>query len=191
MGSYKSLVLDPGHGGEYSGAVAYPPVYEKDLNLEYSRAISLAATRMGVESDLTRHKDVTLHNSARPEKADPKHTQAFVSIHFNSFPSTEARGLEIFHHDPESKALAEKVLKQLTPLYEEWGIPLRQPAIKKDMDVQPKGFVVLRKARVPAILIEGGFMSNPVDLKAIMNPKFKEEFSEAVATAILTFISSL
>ncbi|MGB9876928.1 MAG: N-acetylmuramoyl-L-alanine amidase family protein [bacterium] len=157
----KRIVIDPGHGGQDPGAVAWG-VKEKDLTWLYSLSLKWFLQKLGHQVILTRWGDVFVPLGYRAQIA--KGNDAFVSIHFNAG-DERARGMEVWFHDndPKGQKFAEIVEEDLRKIATSRGI-------KKDTDRYRSGFCVLRLCSawgIPAILIEVGFLTNYQECKLV------------------------
>jgi N-acetylmuramoyl-L-alanine amidase len=90
------VVLDPGHGGEQTGTKNADGVFEKEITLKIARAAQDALTEAGVQVVLTRAGDETVSLDTRAALANAKGAAVFVSIHNNSAPVPERRGVETY-----------------------------------------------------------------------------------------------
>ncbi len=98
--SVHKVVLDPGHGGKDPGAITAQGLYEKDLTLDIARRLSARLISSGLDVHMTRNSDVTLSLEQRVRIANSARADLFVSIHVNSIPRREARGVETFYLGP-------------------------------------------------------------------------------------------
>ena len=99
MGSafaFKTVIIDPGHGGRDLGA-ADSYVYEKHINLDVARRLERSLQQAGFKTVMTRTKDEFLALSERSSKANRYRNAIFVSVHFNSAYRASAVGIETFY----------------------------------------------------------------------------------------------
>ena len=170
------IVLDPGHGGADPGAVneAYN-LYERDLNLEI--ALSTAAileNDYGYRVALTREDNETeLANSERGEIANACGAVVVILIHLNASTDTNANYSQTFWGEKEKDLLLSLVIGQsLEPL----GIPV------KNVDRFDNGGLL--RARMPSVLVEAVFMSNPDEAKELASGTRQDEIAEVLAVGI-------
>jgi len=105
----KRIVLDAGHGGDDTGAVAASGLAEKDVNLALALELApILRTRLGVEVKLTRETDVHLALEERTAIANAARGDLLVSIHCNSAPDASARGIEVYYLDIASDDYARR-----------------------------------------------------------------------------------
>lgn len=146
------LLLDPGHGGIDSGAPGITRE-EKELNLIASLYLGGHLLYRGHEVHFTRTDDRTLSLAERVAKEQELLPDFFLSVHCNSASEDTARGFECFYFK-SGKPLAEQIAQSVAS---SGIIPMRRPPVKRAR------FYVLRKTKAPAVLVELGFISNPLD----------------------------
>ena len=171
------IALDAGHGGSDPGAV-YNGRNEKDDNLRLALEVGKILENAGVDVVFTRDNDVYETPFKKATDANNANADYFVSFHRNSGenPNT-ASGVQnlIFSTGGESETLADNIQKNLVDLgFRDLGI------------IERPNLVVLRRTKMPAVLIETGFINNEQD-----NAKFDKEFNQianAIADGILNTI---
>ncbi|WP_051287483.1 N-acetylmuramoyl-L-alanine amidase family protein [Paenibacillus taiwanensis] len=167
-----TVVVDAGHGAHDSGAVSVRKRYEKDLNLQIANKVAeLAVKEPKLNIVLTRSTDVFLELSERAKIANDLQADLFVSIHANSIDNKPTvSGTETYYYRNESKAFAELMHKYLLK-----GTQF------KDRYAKVADHHVTRNTKMPGILLEIGFLTNP-DEEAVM---FTEDFQYRVAQQIV------
>lgn len=99
--SVRRVVLDPGHGGEDSGAIGPTGLEEKDVVLDIAHTVATTLTHeLKVSTLMTRDKDVFIPLDARTARANAYHADLFISIHCNASPDGEAHGVQTYVLDP-------------------------------------------------------------------------------------------
>jgi N-acetylmuramoyl-L-alanine amidase len=98
----KRIVLDPGHGGVDAGAVTPSGVVEKDITLDIGQRLRRLLERAAFEVVMTRGVDETVPLTQRVALANAAGADLFVSIHVNSFATSQARGAEVYYLGPTS-----------------------------------------------------------------------------------------
>lgn len=183
----KLIVIDPGHGGKDSGSRAIRNgktiLNEKDINLDIALRLNRMLQAAGANTYLTREDDTYIGLYERPEKANALGGDLYISIHNNSSDSTGASGTEVYYYRKSNEAdygidtagFAKLVQKELIQ-----NIGLKNRGAKSE-----PAYAVLNKTKMPAIIIEGGFLSNDTDLNMMLSDKFKENYAYATAKAIL------
>lgn len=183
------IVLDPGHGGHDLGTHSYSPskYQEKHLALSTTRQVKNNLEKMGYNVYMTRTRDVFVPLEQRAEFANSRQPEVFVSIHFNSAPSKEAEGIEIFYYRSdndkkrvvESKNLGSAILKEML-----------RSTFAKSRGVKPGNLSVIRNTTMPAVLVEGGFLTNDGELQRIKDPHYMEKLAQSIANGIHAYLES-
>ncbi len=169
-GGKKIIVLDAGHGDHDSGAVGAGGKLEKDLNLSLILKVEqLLKKESGVDVILTRNDDTFVTLTDRAKIANDLGADVFISIHANSA-AASASGTETYYYKKQDKALASIIHKHLVSAT---GF--------KDRKVKEGSLSVLRNTKMPAALLEIGFLSNKAEEAAM----FKEDFQNKVAQGIV------
>ena len=169
-----SIMMDAGHGGQDPGAV-YNGRQEKDDTLNLTLAIGEILQNNGINVEYTRTTDIYLTPISRAREANNAGVDLFISIHRNSFPrDNEVSGVEslIYNLAGLKLKIAEEINEQLEALgFVNLGVKARP------------NLVVLRRTKMPAVLVEAGFINSDTD-----NDLFDANFSaiaQAIAFAIL------
>jgi N-acetylmuramoyl-L-alanine amidase len=204
------VAVDPGHGGGDTGAVgALPPgpatglppradsqgrtiLMEKDVNLDIGLRLDAWLRANGARTLLTRSQDLAGGNRpyttegadlrARTDAANAAGVDIFVSIHNNAMSDRAGTGTETFHYyysSAASRVLASAVQAKLVAAL---GL--------KDRGVKTAGFYVLRHTRMPAILVEGGFLTNAGDVLMLADPNVRQAIAEAVGRGIAAYAAA-
>ncbi|MGI6751388.1 MAG: N-acetylmuramoyl-L-alanine amidase [Anaerovoracaceae bacterium] len=183
----KLILIDPGHGGKDPGAqgkIAGTVVLnEKDVNLSVALKVWEHLNTAGANVDMTRFDDSTLSTRERPELANNMGADLFVSIHNNSNTSPKPNGTEVLYSNKvleegyliNSKVLADTIQREMA---KEVGLYNRGARQSPDL-------IVLKYSKMPAVIIEGAFLSNESDLKYMMTNEYVERYAKAVALGII------
>ena len=178
----QSIVIDAGHGGADLGTQGRKPYCEeKKMTLQTARLLKNYLTQLGYRPLLTRSIDTTLTLERRVEIANKANADLFVSVHFNSARTPNAKGIEIFFFDSKenrkranaSRNLAQSILTRLVR---------RTKAASRG--VKKGNFYVLRQTEMPAVIVEGGFLSNPQELLFLKDPAYLEQIARGIADGI-------
>jgi N-acetylmuramoyl-L-alanine amidase len=196
------IVIDPGHGGEDAGTKSVlGSRYEKEYTLDWARRLAPLLTARGWEVYLTRANDQELPLSNRVAIAEQRRADLFVSLHFNSAaPDTEQAGLETYCLTPTGMPSSlvrgfDDDLRLTFPnnsfdgqnLQLACGVhrALLRVNGNHDRGVRRARFpAVLRGQQRPAILIEGGYLSNPREARLISESGYRQKLAQAVADGI-------
>lgn len=181
----KIVVVDPGHGGSDPGAVGNlngKEIYEKDINLGIALALKDALEYHGYKVIMTRSTDKKISLSKRAKIANDNKADAFVSVHCNGNDDSKYKGATVIYplkHDVyKSELMASWVLDKV----------VSQTSLKKSRDVYQENLQVLRETKMPAILTETGFLSNPSDLKYISKSSNQESIGWRIGTGVYYYL---
>ena len=174
--SYRRIIIDAGHGGRDPGAISWDRRHqEKNLNLATAMMVRDHLKQMGYKPALTRSKNIFIPLNERAEMANKRKAELFVSIHYNSAHNNKARGIEVYYypHSNNSKQLAittlENVLQQTKAL---------------SRGIKTANFTVLTQTKMPAILVEGGFMSSSKEMNLLQDPEYLNRLAYGIAIGI-------
>lgn len=180
------IYVDPGHGGKDPGALGHG-LREADVALAVALLVADHLRRCGAEVKLSRITDVTKSLEARTDEANAWKATAFVSVHCNAATNPEARGWEIWHTIHEERSLGDELaeaiaaqLKRLTPLPAR-GTKSRESQVRPGTDY----YAVIRATRMPAVITELGFVTNPQDAEYLRSAEGKAKLAEAVARGVI------
>ena len=173
--AFKTVIIDAGHGGRDLGA-ADSYVYEKHINLDVARRLERTLKEAGFKTVMTRTTDEFIALSERSSRANRYRNAVFVSVHFNSAYRTSAVGIETFYRSSSSEKFAKYVQ---TELIKNMGAT--------DRGVKTGNFSVLRYTKHPAILVEGGFISNKTERSKMLDPQFRQVVADSIARGIIQF----
>lgn len=199
VGNFKStskipitIIIDPGHGGEDPGATDNN-VTEKEINLLVAQKIASFLRLSGHSVIMTRTEDRLLYNDGeearkkyfdlynRVKIAAGEPNAIFVSIHMNKFPLESCYGLQTFYssNNPQSEALA-VMLQDSSKLLD----PNNKRLAKPDHDT----IFVLKSLKIPSVLVECGFLSNPEEAKLLATESYQEQLAFAICCGINKFL---
>ncbi len=169
------IVVDAGHGGHDSGARGASSV-EKNHALDIAKRLRDHLINQGATVSMTREDDRFISLQGRVDFAHRQNADIFFSVHINSFQSSSA-GTETFYFTGKSKALATEVQRQLIKAT---GLPNR--------GVRSAKFFVIRKTRMPSVLTETAFISNPREERLLIDPNFREKVARAMAQGMANYV---
>ena len=202
LGASRVIVLDPGHGGTQPGAISVADGRnEKDFTLDWALRIQSLLAAKGWTVWLTRTNDAEVSLADRVALAEACRAYAFVSLHFNSVtPDRRQKGLEIYCLTPTGmpSTLTRGYSDPLDGHYPNndfdaanllLAVRLQNALLhatgEEDRGVRRARFMgVLLGQHRPAVLIEGGYLSNPQEASRIATTEFRQKLAEAVAEAL-------
>jgi N-acetylmuramoyl-L-alanine amidase len=170
--SFRTVVIDPGHGGHDNGG-QWGRVYEKHLALDTSVRLENNLRKMGYQTVLTRRSDYFITLPQRVSMANRYRNAIFVSIHFNYTWKEQVSGLETFYYSREGQRLAHYVQSSLV-----------RKTRTVDRNAKFARFYVIRNCKLPAILVEGGFVSNEAERTRMKSAYFREAIARGIAEGI-------
>jgi N-acetylmuramoyl-L-alanine amidase len=195
--SLPTVVIDAGHGGHDSGARNHG-LMEKDLTLDTALRVERHLRERGFPVVMTRRDDRYLELFDRAHIANKIPRALFVSIHFNASSTGGGDGVETFYAQQKAAFSGDGwTLARLFNSQAE-GPPLDQgagfaQAVQASMvarlgvtdrGAKPRQLAVVRLTRCPAVLVEGGFLNNPVEARKLATAAYREELAIAVADGV-------
>jgi N-acetylmuramoyl-L-alanine amidase len=197
-GNVQTVVLDAGHGGFDKGARSgYGS--EKEYALDVARQLRPLLQAKGFKVIMTRENDVFLPLELRAHIANQTRDSIFVSIHFNATSNRDATGFEIFSLTPRGAPSTADDALALSFLNMQTGSAVDAQSVELsaavyhsmlghlpefDRGIKRARFAVLRLTKIPAILVEGGFLSETSDSKLVANPAWRGKLAEAISVGI-------
>src|SRR5437762_13762356 len=191
------VVLDPGHGGQDSGAMC-SGVLEKDLTLDVAHRVDRLLESEGIATVMTRLGDTYVSLAERAAFANRVSDCIFISIHFNEDNQPVSSGVETYYaaHQmtPGSfvtswlpsllRALPESpnVESQSLAGFIQEALVARTQALNRG--TKAKQFFVIENVTAPAVLIEGGFLTNKEDISRLASEDYREQIAAAVSDGI-------
>lgn len=204
-GTNRIIVIDPGHGGSNLGTRSVlDGSHEKDFTLDWARRLAPMLETNGWKVFLTRTNDADMSLSNRVSFADACKADLFISLHFNAAPSptnNEEGGIETFCVTPSGmpSTLKRDYDDDASLVFPDnrfdiqnfqYAMRVQRSLLKltsaHDHGVRRARFMtVLRGENCPAILVEGGYLSNPREARRIADPAYRQKLAEAVAAALI------
>ena len=198
----RTICLDPGHGGKDPGN-RVGSNQEKQYTLLLAQELHTQLERAGLKVTLTRSTDAFIELPTRPELAKQRSADLFVSLHFNAAEAgrDSVQGVEVYCLTPagasSTNARGEGAGAGWFPgnRYNDKNLFLAfqvQKALTRNLAVEDRGvrrarFAVLRDAAMPAVLIEAGFMSHPVEGRKIFSSAYRQKIARAIVEALLAY----
>ena len=171
------VVVDPGHGGRDPGCGEVGSL-EKDLVLSISLMVQEMLQEQNVTVVMTRDTDVGVSLDDRTKLANQSEADLFVSIHCNAFDG-KASGMEVYYYKDET---AKQMAEDITMAAKELGIKTRE--------VRTQKFQVISATRMPAVLVETGFLTDEAECALLMTPEHQEKLATAIVSALMTALDA-
>lgn len=193
------LVLDPGHGGEDGGAVAIDGTNEKTLNLAVASRMEMIANLFGYPVVMTRTEDTMLYDlygdfpgGGKKKSYDLKNrlrfareagdseagASVFCSIHMNQFPDANCRGLQVYY----SPNAADSV--RYATAVQNYAKAYLDPTNQRQIKKATSSIYLLHRIQTPAVLIECGFLSNPVECERLEDEGYQLQLAAVLVCGL-------
>ncbi|WP_438313512.1 N-acetylmuramoyl-L-alanine amidase [Sporosarcina sp. FA9] len=194
------IVIDPGHGG-LDGGASSGDIVERDITLSIALILSKQLEKKGATVIMTRKqggdaiaehsptdKFLTIRSrkladlKLREKIAVNENPDVFISVHVNSIPDDRWRGAQVFYHvggHPNGEFLAKSIQQSF-----------RNSLKNTDREALAiSGVYLLKKAPMPAVLVETGFLSNSEERALLTDSKYQEKIANAITKGIIDFMS--
>jgi N-acetylmuramoyl-L-alanine amidase len=194
------VVLDPGHGGQDSGAMV-AGLLEKDLTLDIAQRVDRLLQSRGLATVLTRVGDSYVSLADRTALTNRVADCVLVSIHFNEANKPVSTGVETYYADHQLNA-ASPIFALLPFLQRVAAGPpnlesqslagfiqasLVQRTQAVDRGTKAEQFFVITNVRHPAVLVEGGFLTNKEDVARLSSEEYREQIASAISEGIIRY----
>ena len=169
--TFRTVVIDAGHGGHDSGATSRAGGAEKNATIRVAQHLEEKLRAAGFRTVMTRTDNTFIPLDARAAISNRQNNSIFVSIHFNDSPKRGIRGVETYYNSRVAILLAEKIEQSISELSPGRG-------------VKHANFRVLRKNHFPAVLVECGFLSNPGEGSRCASAGYQDAIAARLAEGI-------
>ncbi|WP_352399718.1 N-acetylmuramoyl-L-alanine amidase [Anaerotignum sp.] len=185
----KVVILDAGHGGWDPGKTGTTGEDEKQINLAVMGKLQQYLEQGGATVLVTRSSDEALGKGKRADMAERKKIanenegDILVSIHQNAFPSSGAKGAQVFYHksSEDGKKLAELVQESLK---------INVDGENKRQAKQNSDYYILRTTEIPAVIVECGFLSNRGEEALLNDEAYQDKLAWAIYLGIIDYFSN-
>lgn len=181
----RTIVIDPGHGGNSPGAIGPGPLNEKDLVLEIGKFLQELLESQGARVIMTRSQDINVNLQERIDIGLEQGADLFVSIHANAHAegadAVNYHGHMILYNYNYNLKLAEIMLESLV---KRTGLPATRVWKRPDL-------VVLRETQLPALLVETGYLMHPDDNWFLLQPEYQRILAQGIMDGIRDYFFSL
>lgn len=197
------IAIDPGHGGIDGGASLNEHINEKDINLAISLKLKELLENAGANVVLTRDRDISLESrsdlqssryrrdlDARRDIVNNSGAIVSVSIHTNCFrsnPNTKGAIIFYYYSSEEGQKLAQKIGNSINDVVYAGFLGNNSQKSK----VLPENLFMLRSIKVPAILVEVGFMTNLEEGRLLLQEEFQAVMAEAIYNGLKNYLKEI
>src|SRR5438105_3776176 len=168
-----TVVIDAGHGGFDRGGIPHQRVPESMMNLDVAQRLKAVLQAYGYHVVMTRDSDVFLPLGTRVAIANSYRDAIFVCVHFNATPRSSANGIETYFYSSQSLPLASAI-----HYYVAGGAPTPNRGVRR------RGFYVLRNTRIPSVLVECGFLTNPTEAQYAQSVAYRQKLADEIARGV-------
>lgn len=193
----KVIVLDAGHGEPDGGAVGKSGVKEQELNLKIAKFAQSFLEQSGMDVIVTRADEQGIQDSGstirqqkrsdlsnREKLMNQSEADVFVSIHMNKFTDSKYSGPQVFYSPNHAKS------KELAEIMQAEMIQVLEPSSKREAKQATGDIYLLKKAKIPAILVECGFLSNSQEEQKLLDERYQKETAWAIYSSIVKYFSA-
>jgi N-acetylmuramoyl-L-alanine amidase len=173
IASNSVVVIDAGHGGFDRGGIPGQRVSESQMTLDVALRLRNALQASGYHVVMTRSTDVFVPLGTRVAIANSYRNGIFVCIHFNSATRRGANGIETYFYSSQSLPLASAI-----HYYVAGGAPSPNRGVRR------RGYFVLRRTSIPAVLVECGFLTNPYEASYVQSALYRQKLADEIARGV-------
>lgn len=176
----KTIVIDAGHGGRDVGSISISERYEKDFTLKSTLFLKETLAMLGANVILTRENDDYIRLASRPSLSNFHTADAFISIHYNSFPDlASVSGIDTYYYDDHDQQLAQIIQQEIINATE-----------ANDRGIDYGNFQVLRQNFQPSVLLELGFLSNNTEEQLLLTNAYQEKIVSGIISGLTKYFST-
>lgn len=182
------IMVDPGHGGRDSGTY-YGKIYEKNINLEISKALEEELTKNGAIVYMTRTRDIDLssiYDSAKKRgdlyrrllKIKETKSNLYISIHINWYQNTSMKGAEVLYNsiNENNEKLAKSIMKEF------------KTDLGSTRTVKTTDLYMYRNTTTPGVLVECGYLSNPTERTLLQQEDYQKKLAKSITNGIINYL---
>lgn len=182
------IMVDPGHGGRDSGTY-YGKIYEKNINLEISKALEEELTKNGAIVYMTRTRDIDLssiYDSAKKRgdlyrrllKIKETKSDLYISIHINWYQNTSMKGAEVLYNsiNENNEKLAKSIMKEF------------KTDLGSTRTVKTTDLYMYRNTTTPGVLVECGYLSNSTERTLLQQEDYQKKLAKSITNGIINYL---
>ena len=171
---FNTVVIDAGHGGFDRGGIPGQRIAEKTMALDVAQRLSKKLREAGYRVIMTRDSDFFVPLPTRVAVANAYRDAIFVCIHFNASTRAGANGIETYYYSSESAGLAANIHRHVVA-----------GTTSENRGIRRRGFYVLRRTSIPAVLVECGFLTNPTEARLALQSGYRDGLADRIADGIM------
>ena len=192
----KTIIIDAGHGGEDGGASSADGTKEKDLNLSVALNLGKLLESDGYSVIYTRTDDSMLYTTPEGGKkmqdlknrlsiAKENEEAIFISIHMNKFTQEKYSGLQVFYSNNN------KASEQLAKIIQTNTHDFQQNENNREIKAAGSNIYLLHNIKNPAVLVECGFLSNPIECEKLKDETYRKEIALVIYSSLIEFFEKI
>ncbi|QAT61004.1 N-acetylmuramoyl-L-alanine amidase [Acidilutibacter cellobiosedens] len=186
--SKRVIVVDPGHGGKDPGTIGFSGNYEKEVNLEISKKLKKKLKSNGYKVILTRDSDEYVDNLLRAKTANKKRARVFISIHCNSMENNSSvDGVQVLYYPNRESTIGDLNNNELAQIM--MNSMVNGTGAKDKGIIERKNLIVLNQTKMPAIIIECGFLSNKNEEKLLLTEDYQNKIVDSIIDGLEEYLS--
>ena len=188
------IVIDAGHGGSDPGKVGNSNILEKDINLSLALKLQKLLEKKNYKVYMTRNGDYNLADSKENEKRSDLSNRkqlifendpmAVISIHQNSYPSSDVHGAQVFYPQGSEKS------KQLADHIQSALIKGLDPNNHREAKANAE-YYLFRDNPYPIVIVECGFLSNPEELRSLQDNNYQKKAVQCILDGIESYLADI
>ncbi|MCP8616975.1 N-acetylmuramoyl-L-alanine amidase [Salirhabdus salicampi] len=174
---HKTIVIDPGHGGDDPGTFGVSGTAEKDVVLKTATLLQKKLHQLGATTILTRTDDRFISLNPRIGTAKLVNADLFISLHYNSAPEfPSARGIHTYYYYSQYKELAQYVQEEL----------IKETSLR-DRGALQESYFVIRENKQPSLLLELGFLSNATEEELVQSSTYQHQITDGITNGLVKY----
>ncbi|ULG71204.1 N-acetylmuramoyl-L-alanine amidase [Macrococcus brunensis] len=167
----KTIILDPGHGGSDQGASSKTGTLEKEVTLKTALMLRDKLKKEGAKVIMTRTTDEFVSLDDRKGTGD-----IFISLHSDALSDKAPHGLTVYYSHESQKVLADTL-----------HFSIKKKALLSDRGVRQENFQVIEQTKMPAVLLELGYISNPTDEKMMNDQVYRQIVTTSIVDGLRNY----
>ena len=175
----KTIVIDAGHGGADRGTTGASGTNEKEITIRTSQLLAQKLKAAGANVIVTRSDDRYLSLRSRVSLSHYYQADIFLSLHYDSFEDPSVNGITSYYYDSANKTLAETIQTELV-----------SKTKLNNRGARYGNYFVLRENNRPSVLIELGYLSNPIEEATVQTSPYQEQVTSAIYYGLAKYFKS-
>lgn len=172
--NFRTIVIDAGHGGFDRGGVPGQRVPEKTMALDVAQRLEKRLRQAGYRVVMTRDSDVFVPLGERVRIANRYDDALLVCVHFNSAQREGANGIETYYYGNSSASYAASIHRHLV-----------SGTTTENRGIRQRGYYVLRRSSIPAVLVECGFLTNGAEARLVLESSYRQRLADRIADGVM------